>query len=313
MLPAFITTFLWSFCVVAARRSVDQLGEDRANLYRLIVATMLLGILAHTFGGGLGGAGFWYFFLSGVIGFGLGDIGIYFALPRIGSRLTILLAQCGAAPVAGLAEWLWMGTVVSAAQIMSISIILAGITIALFPERGRWATLREGPFLPGVLAGVLAAVGQGMGAVFSRRAYEAAQAVGELPVDRTLLLPTEAIWLGATAGYQRLIGGLLLVVLFTAWRAYRGSLARNAPQCGDPVTAKGAFVFLNALTGPVLGIICFQWALATTPSVIVQPIIALTPIIVIPLAFWFEGDRPSPRSLLGGVVAVAGALVLVWA
>lgn len=310
MFPAFITTFLWSFCVVAARRSVDQLGEDRANLYRLIVATALLGVLAHTFGGGLGGAGFWYFFLSGVIGFGLGDLGIYFALPRIGSRLTILLAQCGAAPVAGLAEWLWMGTLVSAAQIMCVSVILAGITIALFPERERWATLREGPFLPGVLAGVLAALGQGLGAVFSRRAYEAAQAAGELPVDRTLLLPSEAILLGATAGYQRLIGGLLLVVLFTAWRAYRGSLATTAVRAGDSATVKGAFVFLNALTGPVLGIICFQWALATTPSVIVQPIIALTPIIVIPLAFWFEGDRPTPRSLLGGVVAVGGALLL---
>jgi hypothetical protein len=50
MVPAFITTILWSYCVIAARRSVEQLGENLANLARILVALAALGLMAHWFG-----------------------------------------------------------------------------------------------------------------------------------------------------------------------------------------------------------------------------------------------------------------------
>jgi hypothetical protein len=104
MIPALLTTLLWSLCVVAAGRSVAQLGENAANFWRLLLAVVLLGTVAHVWGGGLAGAGLMFFLLSGVVGFGLGDIGGFYALPRIGPRLAVLLSQCGAAPIAGFAE-----------------------------------------------------------------------------------------------------------------------------------------------------------------------------------------------------------------
>jgi len=60
----------------------------------------------------------------------------------------------------------------------------------------------------------------------------------------------------------------------------------------------------------VLGVGCYQWALATTPSGIVLPIAATAPLLSIPIAFWLEGDRPTRRSLIGGVIAVAGCIAL---
>ena len=69
----------------------------------------------------------------------------------------------------------------------------------------------------------------------------------------------------------------------------------------------------TALCGPVIGVGFYQWALATTPSGIVLPIVALTPITIIPLSWWLEGDRPKARSLIGGAVAVASAIALAWA
>jgi drug/metabolite transporter (DMT)-like permease len=32
--------------------------------------------------------------------------------------------------------------------------------------------------------------------------------------------------------------------------------------------------------------------------------------MVVPFAAWLEGERPSKRSLIGGVIAVAGAVLL---
>ena len=57
----------------------------------------------------------------------------------------------------------------------------------------------------------------------------------------------------------------------------------------------------------------FQLALASAPSGLVLPITACAPLAIIPLAYWFEGERPSKRSLAGGAIAVAGAVALALA
>ena len=49
----------------------------------------------------------------------------------------------------------------------------------------------------------------------------------------------------------------------------------------------------------------------TTPTGIVLAIIAMTPIVVIPFAYVFEGERPTTQSLLGGLVAIGGVVALV--
>ena len=43
---------------------------------------------------------------------------------------------------------------------------------------------------------------------------------------------------------------------------------------------------------------------------IVLPIAATTPLLAIPIAWWLEGDRPTRRALVGGVIAVAGCVAL---
>src|SRR5580700_2267822 len=133
MLPALLTTLLWSVSVVCATRSTHYLGSAVANLSRLCLATLLLALWAHSFGKGFGGDGLCFFLLSGFVGFGLGDLALYEALPRIGSRLTLLLMQCLAAPIGALIEWLWLGTTLSVAQGVAGLTILVGIAVALAP------------------------------------------------------------------------------------------------------------------------------------------------------------------------------------
>jgi drug/metabolite transporter (DMT)-like permease len=52
--------------------------------------------------------------------------------------------------------------------------------------------------------------------------------------------------------------------------------------------------------------------LFTTPSGLVMPIVAATPLVIVPFSYWLEGERPSRRSLVGGAVAVTGAVALAW-
>ena len=100
MFASLLTTVFFSLSAIFATRSIKTVGATTANLGRLSLAFLFLGTYAHTLGVGLSGAGRDWFLLSGVIGMGLGDLALFAALPRLGSRLTVLMCQCIAVPVA---------------------------------------------------------------------------------------------------------------------------------------------------------------------------------------------------------------------
>lgn len=306
MLPAFLATVLFSVSVLSAGRTTRALGGAAANFYRLCLATVMLAVWAHAWGKGVAGGAFGFFFLSGCVGFGLGDLALYQALPRVGPRLSALMVHCLAAPMAALAEWLWLGTHLTSAEVISGLIILAGVAVAIAP--GEHLHLSPKRLAEGVTFGVAAAVGQGLGAVITRKAYAVVLAGGQT-MD------------GGTAAYQRILGGLLVSALPTLWMmtrkrngtADRSAAAGQVDAGRPPGKAVWFWVALNSLTGPTLGVGCYQWALEHNPSGVVLPIVATTPIVVVPFAWWLEGDRPGPRSLLGGLLAVAGAVALTMA
>ena len=68
MFAALGTLLFFAITPVFANRAAHLLGSLRANLWRLIVAAVLLGTWAHLAGGGLGGHAFRWFVFGGVIG-----------------------------------------------------------------------------------------------------------------------------------------------------------------------------------------------------------------------------------------------------
>ncbi|MCG8525918.1 MAG: DMT family transporter [Opitutales bacterium] len=295
MLPALLTTILFSFSAIAANRSVSQLGSSTANVSRLLLAAFTLGIVAIITGVFPGWWVFWIFFLSGVVGFGFGDIGVFYALPRLGSRLCILYTQCVAAPIAGIIEWLWMGTSLSSLQILWAAMTLVGVAIALDPRHAQ--NFKKELWLSGTLFGLLAAFGQGAGAVISRYGYDVATATHETVPPMT------------AAGF-RVFGGVLVatIAFLIVEKKERASLTQTRKRKFVIL-----FIILNALAGPILGVSCYQWALAVQPSFVVLPIVALSPIVVIPMSMLWEGDRPSISSILGALIAVGSAIMLTLA
>ncbi|HTI69212.1 MAG TPA: DMT family transporter, partial [Candidatus Limnocylindria bacterium] len=290
---AFGAALLFSISSVSGRQGVLHLGPARTNFTRQILALVLLGLYAHLIGGGFHGPALGWFIFSGFIGYGIGDTSIYSALPLLGSRLTSLMTQCLAAPIGALIEWAWHGTLLRPEQSIACLIILAGVALALAPNRGAAPTQR----LPtkGVVYGVLAAVGQAGGAVFSRHGSKVSALAG-MPVD------------GITVAYQRIWPGLLVGGLWY-WFHRRSSPAgptdTSKPSEKSPWQKAWPWIVLNAIAGPTLGVSCYQRALQLEPTAIVLPIVALSPLLVIPLAWFMEGERPTFRSLAGGIIAVA--------
>ena len=294
MLPAFLTTILFSISAVCAQRTTRVLGGAQANFWRIILATAFLALWAHTMGQGLAGKAFPVFFWSGVVGFGLGDTALYQTLPRLGSRLSIVFAHCGGALIAAAAEWLWLGTAMTPTQILGASLTLIGVALAMAP--GRHLQIPRPVFWTGAIFGVLAGAGQGLGAVFSRQAYRVAERAGE-HVD------------GLTAAYQRILAGL--IVAFVVWLIVRMKGREKSPKlAGESHTPIWPWVLTNALAGPAIGVGCYQWALSRHGTGVVLPVLALTPLVIIPFSRYVEGERPRKRSLVGGAIAVVGVFIL---
>lgn len=307
MLAALFAATFFALSASCANQSLRHFGPARANLGRLVVATIVLGAFAHTAGGGLSSASTVWFLLSGVIGMGLGDLAVYAALPRLGSRLTVLIVQCLAAPLAAVGEWFWLGTRITAPEMLWGVVILGGVALALSPEGGGGRTAGGAAALG---LAFLAACGQGFGALVSRKGVQVAEAAGELVGNATF---------GLTAAYQRILAGLLLTALWFAVRRRWAGTAESPwapyrhPGASDPLGTGWSWMVANGLAGPVIGVGCYQWALATTPSGLVLPIAATAPLLAMPIAYWLEGDRPGKRAILGGLVAVAGCIALARA
>jgi drug/metabolite transporter (DMT)-like permease len=296
MFAAVLTTFFFACSAILARRSADLVGPQPANLARQLVALALLALWAHLAGQGLRGPGLGVFVFSGVIGFGMGDWALFEALPRVGPALTVLICQCLAAPIAAATEWLWLGTTLTPLQLTSSAVILLGVVLAMAPERE--STIPRGHRIAGVLFAIVAAFGQAWGLVTSRYGFKLDDAAG-LHVD------------GITAAYQRLWGGVVTIALLV-WVMRLAARWPGRPRESRPRPWRRAWPWIvgNAVAGPVLGVSCYQWAAHVAPSALVLSIVSVSPLVVLLLAFAFERARPSPRAVIGSILAVTGVIAL---
>ena len=214
MFPSFLTVGLWAFTVVAANRAARLVGGAAANLGRLALALVFLALWAHIFGKGLQGESFRWFVLSGCVGFGIGDVAAFEALPRIGPRMTSLSVMCLSVPIAAFIEWTWLGTRLTHAQMLWAGVILVGVVVAVAPKEHLHLG-RQG-MIAGALAGFLAGFGQGLGAVLSRKAYQ----IAGNSID------------GGTAAYQRALGGIVIIAAVLAFTTLKESAPKRNWRAG---------------------------------------------------------------------------------
>lgn len=302
MLAALLTSLLFAVSAICGQRSARQIGGVEANFWRICIAALFLGVWANFFGTKTSGEAFPFFALSGLMGIGLGDTGYFQALTRLGTRRTVLISQCLTAPVAALIEWLWLGTELSFGELFFIAMILTGVAVAMAP--GEHKEIAPRVLREGIVFGILAALGGALGAVLSRKAYAVAFAAGEHPDP-------------GTTGYQRVLGGALVpaIILLTAkWRSARahGGVfeSKTLHVSREKWGRIWPWVVGNGLAGQTLGVTAMQWALERTPTGIVTAIIAMTPVVLLPMTRVTDGEKIGIRSLAGALIGVGGVIGL---
>jgi len=297
MVYAVLTAVLFSFSMFFATRSTRAVGVERATLARILFAVTVLGLWAAIAGAHLPRACTLWLLASGIVGMGLGDVALFYAIARCGGRLTAILAQCSAVPLAVAIEWLWLGQTIDLAHLAVVFTIVAGLGLSLSPDR----TPERGPavsplqFWLGVAAGVGSALGMALGAVLTRRAIDS--------------LPPGAAWDGGTAAFYRMVTGALTTLVF--YRPVLGHWHRTLrARPSLPAFRRYRHTVANALCGSVLGVAVMQQALLTVPAGVVMAVVSTAPIGTMVLLWAIEHHRPTPRAAIGALVAVGGVVAL---
>jgi drug/metabolite transporter (DMT)-like permease len=292
---ALITSCLWTFNSIFFTEAGRRIGSISVNAYRIILAVGFL-CVAHTalLGNLLPAASneqwFWIG-VSGIIGLGIGDFGLFAAFVIIGPRRSVLMMALS--PIfASIAAFLMLGETISLLGIVGMSITLTGVIWVILEREQRTI---EKPIprkleMWGVFLALIGAMGQGTGLAFAKRGiyYEIGMILN--PLSATLI---------------RMLFGAFFVWISILIAGRIGELRRAlGNKEGIKYTAAGAF------TGPFMGVTFSMVAVAYTQTGIAQTLMSLMPVFIIPVVWILYRQRTSVRGMLGAVIAVIGVAIL---
>jgi drug/metabolite transporter (DMT)-like permease len=287
-LAALGTAVSWTLTALAFDAAARRIGALSLSLIRLVIACGFLCLAAW----GLRGLPLpldaspyaWrWLALSGLVGFTFGDFCLFRAYVTIGPRLSQLMMAL-APPLTAVVGWLLLGETLGGRALLGMFLTVAGIAWAVLDRKSVNGESAR-PSLPGLAMGFGGALGQAGGLVLSK--------LGMGKYDA--LAATQVRVLAGIAGYA------LLFVAFGWWRRM-GEALRDRRALG--LASVGAFF------GPFLGVSLSLVAVQLIAAGVAASIMALTPILIIPLVMVTRKERVGLGGIAGALVAVAGVALL---
>jgi drug/metabolite transporter (DMT)-like permease len=289
-----LTALLWAVAVALFRGPVLAHGARAVNLVKLLLGATLQGLTVLALGQAhvLSAASTRTILLlvvSGVIGLAMGDTALFGAVARLGVHRTLLLQTL--APIfAALVAWGWQGELPTPHELIGAAVILAGVALVVAPGRGQITSTPATPkvatpLVAGVLLGVLAAMGQGVGLVLAK------EGMIEMPVVPASFLRLAAAAVGLTLLTATPLRVMQVRKLFTAPILLRRVV---------PATLLGTYVALFLM---MLGI-------ALAPAAIAATLLSVSPIYGLLIDTFVHRQPVTARGLAGTLLAVAGVAVL---
>ena len=223
-----------------------------------------------------GGQWFWLG-TSGVVGLGIGDSGLFAAYVTIGPRRSLLLMAL--APIfASLGAYFILGETLPAVAVLGIALTLGGVVLVILEgeEHSGEAPVSGKLKKYGVLCGLVAAIGQGLGLVLAKKGIDLNPAVTLNPLSATLM----RMVLGACS---------LWFVMLAAGKLPQ---LRNAFNSREGMRQTVAAAFL----GPFLGVTLSMVAVTYAETGIAQTLLSLMPVMIIPVVWILYKQKTSSRN-----------------
>lgn len=288
---ALTTALAWAFTALFFSLASDRVGALTVNRARLVMAVILLGAshwaaYGTPFPAGVGSASWGWLALSGLVGLTLGDSFLFQALVDLGPRKAMLVMASW--PIfSSLLGFALFGETLSELEMLGVGVTLGGIAWVVM-ERGASGPARVERLGRGVACAFGGAICQAAGIVLAKQGLQ-----GGVPSLSGTLIRMIAAALSIWA-LTLVLGGTRETV---ARYRDRGALA---------------LTFFGSVTGPTIGVWLSLFAVAHAKVGIASALMALVPVLLLPITRVVMNERVSPRALWGTLASFAGVVILLW-
>ena len=232
--------------------------------------------------------------LSGVVGYFFGDWCLFNSYLCFGSRYGQLFMTL--APMfAALSAWVALGQTLSWGALIAMIVTLTGIAVSVL-GRGEHHTLSLQLPTKGILFGIGAALGQGVGLILSKIGLD--HYTAEVP---STLLPEIVDYLPFGANMIRCLAG---TACFLFWLLVSGERSRLEKSVHE---RKGMIaMIITVIFGPFLGVGFSLMAVQYTAAGIASTIMALSPILIIVPSYYLFHQKITAKGVIGAIISIVG-------
>ncbi len=292
-IAALATAASWSLAYVFFTIAVRTIGSIALNRLRLTIALGFL-IVSHLVASGTpfpfhAALTRWgWLSLSGIVGFAIADTLLYQALFFLGAhRCSLVMVLVPV--ISALLAWGIFGEALKPIQGAAVLLVVGGIALVLWKRDVSKERLPSRSTLLGILCALGAALTQSLRYIFSKQ--------------------------GMAGGFPVLSANVIqiLVAAVATW-AWALMTPLDRPTFEKLRHPRGRWTtFAGAFTGPFLGVTLSLVALQLAPVGIASTLMALPPVLLLPLSYFVFKERIGIRAVAGTALTVAGVALIFLA
>lgn len=288
-LAALGTALSWTVMGMFFESAGKKVGSLAVNFIRLVFGFIFISIFTYF----VRGQAFpmdaslhnWTWLgISGVMGFFLGDIFLFQAYIEIGTRITLLI-MAASPPITAILGFIFLNERLSPLGIIGMIVTILGISIVILSRDTGEKKFKLNHSLKGVSFALLGAVGQAVGTILTKIGMG----------DYNAFAATQI----------RIIAGffafLVLFLFLNRWSDLKKAVRDKSAMF---------LIALGSLVGPFIGVSLQLISLQYTTAGVSATIIAIMPVLIIPLSIIIYKEKITAREILGAFCSVLGVGIL---
>lgn len=303
---ALVVAVLWTISSLSSEYASRRYGSLLLNIVRMTLAIVFIGLVLWICTGtplpSYTTPGVWgWLALSSLVGYIIGDYFFLRCFILIGARWGELFMTI-APPAAALTGWLLLGERMSPLALLGMLITMVGISLSILSRRPD-SQHRLGVKLPlrGIVYGIIAGLGQGVGLVFSKQGmllYQSSIINHQSSIITPFLMPFSATMIRCMVA---LVGFVLLYALMRR-------LGRDTHGLHLLLDDRRALSLaaLSTLTGPCVGVALSLMATMFASTGTTQTIMSLVPVLILYPSHLLFHSRITFLEVLGAIISVLG-------
>lgn len=288
-LAALVTALCWTVTAVAFESAGKRIGSLSVNLIRLVIAFFIISIYGLISRGmflplDASSKNWSWLFISGLIGFVIGDMFLFQAFVEIGSRISLLI-MAASPPLTALFSFIILGEKITILHILAMFITVGGISLVILVKGDDEKKVKFSHPVKGIIFALVGALGQAFGLIFSKVGMG----------NYNAFAATQIRIIAAILGFA------LVISFKRKWGEFYSAF-KDSRAIG--YTSIGAFF------GPFLGVSFSLLAVQHTSAGIVSTITSISPILIIPASIMILKEKVTLKEVIGALITIVGVALL---